>query len=93
MKSAPLGTATSGPEVTNVSEHGLWLLVEGEELFLPFEAFPWFRDASIGRLTRVEQPSPHHLYGPELDIDLAVDSIKRPERYPLVSAVASEPRS
>lgn len=93
MKSAPLGTATSGPEVTNVSEHGLWLFVEGEELFLPFEAFPWFRDASIGRLTHVEQPSPNHLYWPELDIDLAVDSIKKPERYPLISGVASKARS
>ena len=86
MKSAPLGTVTSGPEVTNVSEHGLWLLLDGEELFLPFEGFPWFREATIGQLIHVERPSPHHLYWPELDIDLAVDSIKRPERYPLMSA-------
>ena len=86
MKSAPLGTATSGPEVTNVSEHGFWLLLDEEGLFLPFEGFPWFRDATIGQITHVEQPSPHHLYWPELDIDLAVDSIKRPERYPLMSA-------
>jgi hypothetical protein len=29
--------------------------------------------------------SPHHLYWPDLDIDLAVESIEHPERYPLVS--------
>ncbi len=85
MKSAALGTSTSGPEVTNVSQHGFWLLLEREELFLAFEHFPWFRDAAIGKVMHVEQPSAQHLYWPELDIDLAVESIRRPERFPLVS--------
>jgi hypothetical protein len=40
MKSAALGSGTSGPEVTNVSQHGLWLLLEREELFLSFQHFP-----------------------------------------------------
>lgn len=79
------GNDTSGPEVTNVSRHGLWLLLEREELFLPFESFPWFRDAPIGKVLHVEQPSSHHLYWPDLDIDLSVDSIRHPERFPLVS--------
>src|SRR3546814_6309158 len=46
MKSATLGSDTSDPEVTNVSQHGFWLLLAGEELFLPFDCFPWFRDAA-----------------------------------------------
>jgi hypothetical protein len=89
MKSAALGNNISGPEVTNVSRHGLWLLLGREELFLPFEQFPWFRDAPIGKVLHVEQPSAQHLYWPELDIDLAVDSIRHPEQFPLVSRVAS----
>lgn len=32
-------------------------------------------------------PSPRHLYWPELDVDLAVESIEHPEKYPLVSQV------
>ena len=89
MKSAALGNSTSGPEVTNVSQHGLWLLLGREELFLPFEQFPWFQDAPIGKVLHVEQPSAQHLYWPELDIDLAVESIRHPEQFPLVSQVAS----
>lgn len=89
MKSAALGNNTSGPEVTNVSRHGLWLLLGREELFLPFEQFPWFRDAPIGKVLHVEQPAAQHLYWPELDIDLALESIRHPERFPLVSSVAS----
>jgi hypothetical protein len=72
-------------EVTNVSPHGFWLLIEERERFVPFEDFPWFRDATIAELTNVERPSSHHLYWPKLDIDLAVDSLDHPARYPLVS--------
>jgi hypothetical protein len=54
-------------------------------MFVPFKQFPWFRDASIRAITNVQLPSPHHLYWPDLDIDLAVKSIEHPERYPLVS--------
>ena len=85
MRSAQRGTRTSEVEVTNVSQHGFWLLLGDRELFLPFQKFPWFRDASIAKLVRVELPSPHHLYWPDLDVDLAVESIEHPERFPLVS--------
>lgn len=88
MKSAALGGSTSAPEVTNVSRHGLWLLLGHEELFLPFAQFPWFQDSPIGKLLHVEQPSAQHLYWPDLDIDLAIESIRCPEQFPLVSRVA-----
>ena len=32
-------------------------------------------------LTIVRLPSPHHLYWPDLDVDLAVDSLDHPDRY------------
>lgn len=85
MKSAALGPGISPAEVTNVSLHGFWLFIGERELFVPFRDFPWFKDASIRQLTNVERPSPRHLYWPELDIDLAVDSIEHPGKYPLVS--------
>ena len=89
MKSATLGENTSNVEVTNVSPFGLWLLVGSEELYLPYEAFPWFKNATIAQVTHVERPSPGHLYWPELDIDLAVDSIRNPEAFPLVSSAGT----
>ena len=85
MPSARHGQSISAVEVTNVSPHGFWLLVEEREHFVPFKDFPWFRDASIAELMKVELPSPHHLYWPRLDVDLAVESLDHPERYPLVS--------
>ena len=85
MTSAMLGQSTSAVEVTNVSTHGFWLLLDDEELFVPFAEFPWFREAPIGKLTNIERPAPHHLYWPTLDIDLAVASIRHPAEFPLVS--------
>ena len=89
MKSKPLGKSTSGAEVTNISQHGFWILLEGRELFVPFNQFPWFRNATIDSILRVEMPHPGHLYWPDLDIDLAVESIEHPERFPLVSKATS----
>jgi hypothetical protein len=87
MTFATLGISTSPVEVTNISKYGFWLLLGDEELFLPFSEFPWFRDASIGKILQVELPSSNHLYWPELDIDLSVESIRHPEQFPLVSHV------
>ena len=87
MKSATLGPSTSRVEVTNVSPHGFWLFLGEREFFVPFRDFPWFKDASIGAITNVELPSPHHLCWPDLDVDLAVESIEHPEKFPLVSQV------
>lgn len=85
MTSTALGKSTSEAEVTNVSRHGFWLLLGVEELFVPFADFPWFKEAPIAKLLEVEWPQPHHLYWPELDVDLAVDAIRHPEKFPLVS--------
>ncbi len=81
------GTITLVAEVTNISRHGFWLLLDDEELLLPFDKFPWFRSATVEQITNVERPTPEHLYWPKLDVDLAVQSIRHPDAFPLVSKV------
>jgi hypothetical protein len=71
--------------VTNISRHGFWLLMDEAEHFLPFEHFPWFRAAPVAAILRVERLHGEHLYWPDLDVDLELDSIRHPERYPLVA--------
>ena len=93
MESARRGKRTSKVEVTHVSAEGFRLLLAGRELFLPFASFPWFRDASIGQILAVEHPSANHVYWPQLEVDLAVESIEHPERYPLVSRAPSARRA
>jgi len=80
MRSAQRGKSTSPVELTNVSGTGFWLLLDGRELFLPFTQFPWFEQVTIRQLANVERPQSDHLYWPDLDVDLSVDSIEHPER-------------
>src|SRR5207247_9332339 len=93
MKSAAPGLSTSPAEVTNISPHGFWLFVGERELFVPFNEFPWFREASVREISNVQLPSAHHLYWPDLDIDLAVESIEHPEGFPLMSRAQTIKRS
>ena len=79
------GASTSGVEVTHVSQHGFWLLLKDEELSVPFSEFHWFKNVTIEQLSKVELPSENHLYWPQLDIDICVDSIRNPKAFPLIS--------
>ncbi len=83
-----LGTSTSRPEVTHVSKHGFWMLLDSEELLVPFEHFPWFKKATIEQLSDVQWPTEDHLYWPQLDIDLSIESIRNPSAFPLVAKTA-----
>jgi len=82
------GPGTSVAEVTHVSKHGFWLLLDAEELLVPFVSFPWFRQATIDQLVNVQWPTSDHLYWPQLDVDLSIESIRNPDDFPLVSSVS-----
>ena len=85
MSSESLGIGTSEVEITSISAHGIWLLSGEEELFLSYEDFPWFKDASVGKILNVTEPTPGHFHWPELDIDLGLETIRHPERFPLMA--------
>ena len=76
---------TAAVEVSLVSNQGFWLLADNEELFLAYADFPWFKEATIAQITHVERLSANHLYWPSLDIDLSVESVRDPSKFPLVS--------
>jgi hypothetical protein len=69
MSSSALGKNISAVEVTHVSSHGVWLLAREEELFMPYEQFPWFKDAPLRKILNVEEPTPGHFHWPDLDVD------------------------
>lgn len=83
MKSSAHGRRTSGAEVQGVLKDGLWLLVQGREYFLPFTRYPWLKTASLSILQHVKLLHGHHLYWPELDVDVELEALEHPERYPL----------
>lgn len=83
MNSLAPGNNTFPVEVTHISRHGVWLLTQTEELFMSYDDFPWFKNQAVHAILHVEEPSPNHFYWPEIDVDLTVEMIKHPERFPL----------
>ena len=85
MRSSLLGKDTSHAEVLDISRLGVWLFARGREFFLPFEDYPWFKKARVSAVYNVKLQHRKHLYWPDLDVDLDLDSLLFPEQYPLVS--------
>ena len=83
MRLAERGTNTSSVEVSNISPHGVWLYVKGKEYFLPYKDFPWFKNVRLSEIQNVQLIHGHNLRWEGLDIDLALESLDRPDRYPL----------
>ena len=79
------GIVTSNVEVVQVTPFGVWLAWGEEELFLDHDLFPWFRHAPVEKIFDVVEESDGHFYWPELDVDLDVDRIRHPDRYPLIA--------
>lgn len=75
-------------DVAHISQHGIWLFSKGQELFLPFENFPWFKEASISHILNVKEVSEDHFYWEDLDIDLTTEMIEHPKRFPLIAKTA-----
>ncbi len=83
MSSLAHGNDISAVEVTNISNHGVWLLAHDKELFMSYDDFPWFKDQIVKSIINVEEQSPGNFYWPDLDIDLTEEIIEHPERFPL----------
>jgi autonomous glycyl radical cofactor GrcA len=58
-------------------------------MFLDHDKFPWFRKAPVEHIFNVIEEGEGHFHWPNLDVDLDVDRIKHPEKYPLI---ADDPR-
>lgn len=71
-------------EVTHISANGLWVIVGRKEYFLPYDAFPWFRQATVAQILDVQLIGKMHLRWPELDVDLDLHSLENLEAYPLI---------
>lgn len=85
MQFEALGTSISPVEVLDIVQDGFVLRLDGEEVFLPYAEFPWFRDTAAERIRNVQMVHPGHLFWPELGVDLSAESVKHSERFPLVA--------
>jgi len=84
MTSKKLGRNTLKAEVSHVSSQGLWVLVGDKEYFLGYAEYPWFSEAKVSEVMQVELLHRRHLRWPLLDVDLELESLDYPDKFPLI---------
>ena len=79
-----LGTNISQLEaqITNIELDGFWLLTSDGEYFVAFADYPDFCNATIAQIHNL-QSATDGFHWPDLDIDIELDALKHPERFPL----------
>ena len=80
-KSNSAGTSAS---VLMINSEGIMLSVLGRDYFLSYNRIPWMQDAPIRSVLNVQLSGSEAIVWPDLDVDLEIDSLRHPERYPLV---------
>ena len=70
--------------VLMINAQGIMISVGGQDFFLSYNRIPWMREASIKDVLDVQMCGNEAIEWPSLDIDLEIDSLRHPERYPLL---------
>ena len=82
MKSLKNGKDTL-VSVENITPFGIWLYLKSKEYFLSYQDYPYFQNQTLSSIQNVQLVHESHLYWPELDIDIEIDNLNNPEKYPL----------
>ena len=77
-------TQSTSANVLMINAQGLMISVDGNDYFLSYNRVPWMKDASICKVLNVQKEGRNAICWPDLDVDLEIESLKHPERYPLV---------
>ena len=70
--------------VLMINAQGIMISVLGHDYFLSYNRIPWMQDAPIRSVLNVRMSGSEAIEWPDLDVDLEIDSLQHPERYPLV---------
>jgi len=81
MRKSAVNTLVS---VLMINAQGIMISVQGHDYFLSYNRIPWMQDAPIRSVLNVRMSGPEAIEWPDLDVDLEIDSLRHPERYPLL---------
>ena len=77
-------TSSTSVSVLMINADGIMLSVLGHDYFLSYNRIPWMQDAPVRSVLNVQMSGNRAIEWPDLDVDLEIESLQHPERYPLV---------
>lgn len=75
---------STSASVLMINSQGIMLSVLGNDYFISYNRIPWLRDARISDVLNIQISGRSAIAWPALDVDLEIESLKHPERYPLL---------
>ena len=63
---------------------GILISVFGSDYYVSYDRLPWFRNAKVSDIFNVKMCRNEGIRWETLDVDLEIESLKYPEKYPLV---------
>ncbi|MDR0995667.1 MAG: DUF2442 domain-containing protein [Tannerella sp.] len=72
--------------VLMINAQGILISVQGDDFFVSYERMPWLRNARVADILDVHICGRTAIEWKALGLDLEIESLKHPERYPLIMA-------
>ena len=83
-KNSNKNTENLSVNVVSINAEGINLSVAGKEYFISYNRVPWFRNARVSEIMNVTMMGRMGIRWEDLDVDLEIDSLEHPEKYPHV---------
>ncbi|MDR3267313.1 MAG: DUF2442 domain-containing protein [Tannerella sp.] len=77
-------TKNTSVNVLSIMPEGIFLSVFDKDYFVSFNRLPWFRNAKVSDIMNVSLCGRDGIRWDALDIDLEIESLIHPEKYPLL---------
>jgi hypothetical protein len=83
-KRSKQSTGHTSVDVRLITSDGIIVSVLGRDYYLSYDRLPWFKNAKVSDIFKVEMYGDDGIRWDALDVDLEIESLKHPEQYPLV---------
>lgn len=83
-KNLKKNTDNTSVKVNSINSDGIFINAFGKDYFLSYNRLPWFKNAKVSDVLNVTILGKSAISWETLDVDIEIDSLNYPERYPLV---------
>ena len=82
----PVSTSSQNTSVSvlMINAQGIMLSVQGNDFFISYNRMPWLKEARVSDVLNVRMSGRSAIEWEALGVDLEIESLKHPERYPLI---------
>lgn len=70
--------------VLMINAQGIMISVCGNDFFISYNRMPWLKDARISDVLNIRMAGRNAIEWETLGVDLEIESLRHPERFPLI---------